>query len=220
MRIVATTAGTALLLMITAGAASADTLSDFERAAGSRNCNLSPYSGIRSDCRRAYKRATDRADKINCSRLVVLPLIAQLRAAKASLKAEKSKKKPNRSQISNLERRIRKLERKIKERKAKAKKRHHRASRVVKNFDKARRVMGSRLKSKIRRDIRRALDKAKRAQKDKSRHAKLMARYAKITAFASQIKAKVSGFRSSVLAKRGVAKAHEGVCRKVARGAM
>lgn len=209
---------TALAICLAPHTATADTLSDFGRAASSRECRLSPYSGIRSDCSRAYNRAKDRADKIDCARLVVMPLIAQLRAAEASLKAEKAKKNGgDRRAVRNLKDKIRKLKRKIKERRAKAKTRQRRASRVIRNFSKAHRVMGSRLENKIRNDVRRALDKAKR-EKDKGRHAKLMARFAKISGFAARIKNKVRGFRALINGKRAAAKAHHITCKKVAQG--
>ena len=102
--------------------ATADKHSDFKRAAGKSKCSLSPYSGIRSNCRSAASRGRDKAKNIDCSALGTRGLRAMLKMNKRLLRQAQNKKPRDSSRISKLKELIRKNERDIADRKRKANK--------------------------------------------------------------------------------------------------
>ncbi len=204
-------------LLVAPELVSADKLSDFKRAANSSKCRLSPYSGIRSNCKSAFNRGKDKAKKTDCRKLGTRVLIALLNTNKRLLDKEKNKKKKDRSRISKLKDEIRKLKRKIEKNKSRANRRAGRAQNAATSFQTAKTVMGGPLTSKLRADVAVAKGKAD-GESDKSKKAKKLRRAAEMRAAAAAIRGKAGSFRDKLKSRQRKANDAAKLCRRAARG--
>jgi len=204
-------------LFIAPSAATADKHSDFKRAAGKSKCSLSPYSGIRSNCRGAASSGRDKAKNIDCSSLGTRGLRAVLKMNERLLRDAKNKKPKDSSRISKLKDLIRKNKRDIAKRKRKAEKRANKAQAAAVLFQRAHTVMGGPLDSRMQGDVSNAFNKA-RGQSDPGKKAKLMRKATQMSAWMGTIKGKKRSFRNNLDSRRRAAQGARKLCKKAARG--